>query len=281
MENEASVLTAPPTESVTEAPQAPVSTEPNAAPQGTTPVQPAATGSVEPVVQTPVSPDETRPKPKPSEFYKQRQKIQNLEKQLSEIQKMVEANKTQPASPSQKQERNIEKDFYEKPFPTVLEMIDKALDQRFNSFKSEQTFEQKWQTGLDIIRNSEHYKSGGEEAVERFKEILTEKGGRLEKLGQSDPVGAAELAVEIYEKRYPKVKEVPKTALAPKSKAQMASTQTGTPSAPHEVKVEDLMTELKKMKDTVMQDTSKLQDPAYKQRVQEIKAKIAELTKQG
>lgn len=276
MDNEA--IATLPVESAVAEPQTATSQEPQAEPQGPTEVQPTGTGTVEPVVQSPVSQEETRPKP--SEFYKQRQKIKSLETQLRETMEMVKAIKSQPASSNGKSEpKNYEKEFYEKPFPTMLEVIDSVLEQKLNKTFAQQDFETKWQTGLNTIRNSEHFKNGGEEATERFQTIIRENG--LDEMGKTDPVKAANLAVKLYGLEYGKPKTVEKSPLAPKSKGQMVSTQTGTPSAPKELKMDDYMTELKKMRESLINDPEKRNDPAYKQRVQEIKVKLAEIQKQG
>lgn len=268
-----------PAEGVVSEPQSDTSQEPQAEPQGTTEVQPAVTDKVESVEQTPASQEPARSRPKPSEYYKQRQKIQSLERKLDDAMRSIEAMRTKTATPQEP--RNYEKEFYEKPFPTMLDVIDNILEQKLtNTFKERDKVSMR-QAGLDIIRNSEYVKTDGDEAIERIQEILKEKNGRLDKMGETDPVGAAELALEIYEKRFPKQKPVEKSPLAPPNKGRMVSTQTGTPTAPKETKMEDYLSELKTMREKLLKDPSQRNDPAYKQRVEQIRAKLAEIQNQG
>lgn len=275
-----------PPESVPAAPATPAQpTGPQATPaipQGTPEPQPGANGPVEPSVQPASSPPGTRVKP--SEYVRQRLKIQTLERQLADVQRTM-ASQARTAVPNEPVRPAVDynKKVWDDPVSVINELIKNALgdtlpkmiDER-NSADQNRTNRQE---ALKLIFTNENVTRAGDEGYERIIQIMKDRG--LDNLAQSDPLNAAQIALDLYASKYPAVVSPPVSSnpLAPKGKGQMASTQTGNAAAPNvnkEVSVDDLMTQLKAIKQEIIANPDLNSDEGIKARIAEIKKKLSE-----
>lgn len=247
-------------------------------PQGTEPVQPGTGVQVEPPVnQSASSPNGTRAKA--SDYYRQRQEIQNLKRMVNDLTRRLEpsAKPTVPETPPQKVDYS--KKVWDDPVSVIDEMLKERLDSRFNQYETSKQAKAQKQEALELIFKNEEVSSAGDEGYDRIIKIMQER--KLDKLAQSDPVEAAQTALDIYARKYPKPTPPPKVAtpLAPKP-GQMGSTQSGNvqaSSTPKEASVDDIHTELRKLKEEVIANPDKNFDPEFKKRLEDARKKLTSL----
>lgn len=205
--------------------------------------------TVEPQVES-VQPQATRQdagRPRASDFYK----IRQLEKMYRDLNdKYTQLSQVKTESPAPAKESPVDpKDFYEKPVDWLLkrekqlreeitkdifekrfpELLDKSLTQRDQA----QGFKKQSQEALELMFPKTSPTSNeplearmwkDESKAQRMVQLLRDTG--LDKLSESEPVKAANLALELYAIRYPAEKPRSQNAI---KKTQMGSTATGSP----------------------------------------------------
>jgi hypothetical protein len=246
-------------------------------PQGTTPPKSVANGQVEPSVQPSSSQPGTRTQNKPSDYYRQRQKIQSLERTVNDLMKRIESTSANPTVPGAKvpEKTDYSKKVWDDPVSVIDEMLEERINQRLSERDRIQSAQKQKQEALELIFKNEQVSSDGQIGVDRIIDIIKER--EMDAFAQSHPIQAAKIAIDIYSKLYPKA-AVPKltTPLAPKP-GQVASTQSGNVVAPNtqkEVSVDELQNQLRAIKQQYIENPEAIHDPALKAKVEEIKQKL-------
>lgn len=260
-----------------------ISQEPVPVEQSTEPVQESGERKVERLEQPTSSQEGVRPKP--SNYFKQRQENQNLKRNMLEMERRLKGLETKNSTPSvepEKPKRNYEKEIWDKPIDIINELIENALATRgpeiFNQSLSQKQSEFNRQEALDLIFKNETVKTDGDEGYSRIIQIIEDHG--LDIVAKKDPLRAAKSAIKFYELEFKKAQpsQAPKKVnpdVVPK-KGQMVSTQTGAPGISKEVSMDDLLNELKDIKTKIGNNPELNFDPKIRERVQEIKKKVSE-----
>ena len=245
---------------------------------------------VERIEQPTSSQEGTRPKP--SDFVtrriRERQEMQNLKRTIGELTRTVEGLQKTQSVPSQpeKPKRDYNKEIWEAPINVIDSMINEALQERipkmFDERLTQKQMQASRQEALDLIFTNEIIKQDGDEGYSRIIDILQKH--KLDAIASEDPLSAAQSAIEIYELKYKRPNAInpaipQKNAELTPTKGQMISTQTGVPSTSKEVSVDDLLNELKSLKQRITNNSDLNFDPEIKKRVAEIKQKLSERSK--
>lgn len=245
---------------------------------GSQPTEPISQETAQPELtgQRQVETMESQPTSQPqkrevSNFYRDRQKIRNLENLVKEMNSKIQQLSNPQQKPIEAKPVPTEADFYKDPLGTMTQVMKDLARQETESIKKsfaeEQTQAQKAKASQEvekmILAKSKEFNDPN--FFDNLAEIVDNYG--LSHWAEKDPVAATKAAINLYsEKKGNGIQRTPLVA----TKAAMASTASGTPPTAQTPSIADAQ----KLFDELQKDPSLANDEGFMKRWNTIKSHL-------